>query len=103
MALVVVATVTVFAAGFLQFTALRARGQSLALDRKRAFYLAEAGLAESYAGLRIGKTGVVGTQADPAAFGAGLFWVEATELSEDILSLDSTGMVGRAQDGAGLG
>src|SRR5207249_1042936 len=65
-----------------------------AVNKKRAFYVAEGGLAEAFAGVTCGKSGNVGTKAAPAALGDGLFWVEATELQTNQIKLESTGMVG---------
>lgn len=99
MSLIAVSTVVVLAAGFTQFAAAVANRQAQAVDRKRAFYLAEAGLAEAFGGLACGRSGNVGTPESPAILGDGLFWVEASELEPDVLRLESTGMVGsgRAQ------
>lgn len=92
------ATVVVvsLSAVFLQLTSSIAKRQSQAADQKRSFYLAEAGLAEAFAGLRSGKSGQVGTQAEPALYGSGLFWVDATSMGDDLVSLSSTGMSGSA-------
>lgn len=94
LSLVAVATVVVLAASFSQFASAVANRQAQAVHRKRAFYMAEAGLAEAFAGFSCGKSGNVGTQESPAVLGDGLFWVEAVELQPDVVRLDSTGMVG---------
>lgn len=94
LSLVAVATVVVFAASFSQFTSSVANRQAQAVHRKRAFYMAEAGLAEAFAGFSCGKSGNVGTQEAPALLGDGVFWVEAVELEPDVVRLDSTGMIG---------
>ncbi len=69
--------------------------QSLALDGKNAFYVAESGLAEAYWGMTHGKTGQVGTESDPVYFGGGLFWVDSFPQGDDVYLLQSTGMFGR--------
>ena len=76
LSLIVVLVVSTLAASFLQLTSAVTRRQANAVDIKQAFYLAESGLTEAYSGLMQGKTGSVGSQADPAIFGRGLFWVE---------------------------
>ncbi len=96
-ALVAVMAVAVMATCLLQVSRMTARRQSYALERRRAFYLAEAGLAEAYTGMMIGKTGAVGTEERPAKLGNGLVWVEATALDERRVQLVSTGMSGRGQ------
>ncbi len=97
LALIAVVTVSTMAAGFLQLAAMRTKSQVGAVDRKEAFYLAEAGLAEAYVGLRVGRTGNVGTETSPAGFGGGLFWVDAEDLGNEQIALHSTGMAGRAR------
>src|SRR5262245_45505756 len=94
LSLVAVATVVVLSASFSQFASAVANRQAQAVQRKRAFYLAEAGLSEAISGFTCGKSGNVGTEQDPALMGDGLFWVEATELEQDLVRLESTGMVG---------
>ncbi len=94
LSLVAVATVVVLSASFSQFASAVANRQAQSVHRKRAFYMAEAGLAEAFAGFSCGKSGNVGTQDSPALLGDGLFWVEAVELETDVVRLDATGMVG---------
>jgi hypothetical protein len=95
--LVIVAMVAILATGMFQLTRSITNRLSEATDKKRAFYMAESGLAEGYAGLLIGKTGNVGTSEQPAAYGDGLFWVTAEESEDDTVELVSTGMVGRGR------
>ncbi len=87
----------VLAGTFLQFSSALTQRQAQAADQKRSFYIAEAGLAESVAGVRVGRTGAVGTNAAPARFGNGLFWVEVTDLGDGQRALKSTGMCGSAR------
>lgn len=94
LSLVAVATVVVLSASFSQFASAVANRQAQAVQRKRAFYLAEAGLAEAFAGFSCGRSGVVGSPEEPAVLGDGLFWVEASELEPGLVRLVSTGMVG---------
>ena len=96
LAVVVVATL---ASSFMQLSSAVTKRQARAVDTKQAFYMAEAGLAEAYAGLKIGKRGKIGSPTQPAVLGNGAFWVETEQLSADMIRLDSTGLVGsgRAQ------
>ncbi len=94
LSLVCVVVCAILAGAFIQVAQATTRRQTQSLHIKEAFYAAEAGLAEAYSGLVGGLTGNVGLEIEPAAFGKGLFWVEATALGEDLLSLESTGMVG---------
>lgn len=93
-ALVTVLTVGVLAASYAQMTSAVTRRQARAVDTKQAFYLAEAGLAEAFAGMMIGKSGDVGSEQEPAIFGNGLFWVEAEDAGLDHVRLESTAMSG---------
>ena len=97
LSLIVVTTLVVLSGTFLQFSSALTHRQGQASDVKRAFYVAEAGLAESVAGIRVGKSGSVGSIDDPARFGNGLFWVEVTDLGDGQLALKSTGMCGSAR------
>ena len=94
LATMAVTVVAVLTTCILQVVGQSSRREQSALDTRKSFYLAEAGLAEAYNGIRVGKTGNVGTAAAPAVLGDGLFWVEATELDEDRLELESTAMCG---------
>jgi len=95
MALVAVMVVASLSAAFMQFSSAVTKRQVGAIEKKKAFYMAEAGLTEAFAGLWGGKSGNVGSSANPATFGDGVFWVEATELAAtSMVRLESTGMVG---------
>ncbi|MFN0007915.1 MAG: hypothetical protein ACKVXR_08400 [Planctomycetota bacterium] len=98
LATISVGVVAVVTTCLLQVVSVSNRREQSALDTRRAFYLAEAGLAEAYAGIRVGKTGRVGTRTTPARLGDGLFWVEATDPDEGRIELTSTALcgVGRA-------
>lgn len=93
-ALAVVLTVTVLASCLLQLSAVTTREQAQSVDTKRAFYLAESGLSESWYGLKVGKSGNIGTAELPASYGDGLLWVEAEDIGAGRTSLTSTGLVG---------
>jgi hypothetical protein len=93
-ALLVVTTVAALGAAMLQLSTSLTRRQIVDVDQKRALYLAEAGLSEGFFALSAGGSGNVGTKELPAALGDGLFWVEATELGDDRVQLESTGLAG---------
>ena len=97
LSLIAVVVVVLLAGSFTQYASSVSNRQAQAVYRKQAFYMAEAGLAEAYSGLMCGKSGNVGSKQEPAVFGDGLFWVEATELDEGVIRLDSVGMVGSGQ------
>lgn len=71
-----------------------ARRQSLSIDRKRAFYVAEAGLSEAFLAVSQGKSGNIASAELPATFGDGFYWVEATDLGRGTVQLSSTGLCG---------
>ena len=83
-------------ASFLQLSTGTSRRQCEGLEKKEAFYLAEAGLTEALVGLGQGRTGNVGTSEKPVAFGDGLFWVTATDLGGGLTELECTAKAGGA-------
>lgn len=93
-ALGVVLTITVLATCLLHMSAVTSREQALSVDTKRAFYIAESGLSEAWYGLKVGKSGNIGTAELPASYGDGLLWVEAEDIGDNRTSLVSTGLVG---------
>ena len=90
--LIVVTGVALISAGFIRLSSSITNRQITSIDNKRAFYLAEAGLAEAYLGLVIGKSGQVGFDRWPATYGDGVFWVNAENVSPTTVRLESTGM-----------
>ncbi len=94
LALIAVLVVAGLSASFIQLSVSISRRQAYSVDRKRAFYLAEAGLSEAWAAVQVGQFGSVGSMEEPAKFGDGLFWVEATDLGDNLVELKSTGMCG---------
>lgn len=70
------------------------RRQVHLIDRKRAFYVAEAGLSEAFLAISQGKSGRVGSEEVPAAFGAGVYWVDATPTEDGNIELKSNGLCG---------
>jgi hypothetical protein len=92
--LIVVLLMAMLSAAMLSLRGSLARRQLGALDAKRAFYVAEAGLAEGAASLALGKNGNVGSVANPARFGDGIFWTEAVAPSDGYTELTSTALCG---------
>lgn len=93
-ALLVVTTVAALGAGFMHITSSLATRQSVGIDSQRAFYIAEAGLAEGFQAVRMGRTGELGSVTAPARFGEGLLWVTATDTAEGQIRLESTALCG---------
>lgn len=94
----VVLVVSVLSMSYLQLSLNKNREHASAVDAKRAFYMAEAGLAEGYAALVAGKSGVVASPEQPAVYANGVFWVEATKISPTRTRLQSTGISGTGRD-----
>ncbi len=92
--LMTVMVVAALSAGYMEVFSAVIKRQGAAVDTKQAFYMAEAGLAEAFTGMMIGKTGNVGSREQPARFGYGCFWVEAEQTAEDLVGLTSTGLYG---------
>lgn len=90
LSLVAVGVVAILSIASLQLSATVTRSQVSSVDSKMAFYLAEAGLTEAYAGMAAGRTGNVGSASSPAMMGEGLLWVEAEALGEGQVRLTST-------------
>lgn len=94
LALLVVTTVAALGAGFMHITSSLATRQSVGIDSQRAFYIAEAGLAEGFQAVRIGRSGEIGSIVAPARFGDGLVWVTATDTVGEQVRLESTALCG---------
>ncbi|MBM3976391.1 MAG: hypothetical protein FJ299_05305 [Planctomycetes bacterium] len=93
-ALVVVTVMAMLSAAMLTLRGSMAKRQLGALDAKRAFYIAEAGLAEGAASLALGGNGNVASPTDPARFGDGIFWTEALVPIDGYTELTSTALSG---------
>jgi len=93
-ALLVVFAVATLSMIHVQLDLSKAREQRTAVDTKRAFYMAEAGLAEAFHGVVAGKSGNVGTPDEPARFANGIFFTTAEEEGLGRVTLTSTGMCG---------
>ncbi len=90
-------TIAMLSAILLSQSVGQLRSQSGSIDKKRALYLAEAGLAEGLYSLRSGASGNVGDEDRPAKFGDGAFWVESVEDANGLFLIESTGISGRAR------
>ncbi|MBL8860151.1 MAG: hypothetical protein JNL28_16695 [Planctomycetes bacterium] len=93
-ALIVVIMVATLSMIYIQVSLAKNKEQRVSVDSKRAFYMAEAGLAEGFNGLCLGKSGNVASEDTPAVFGSGLFWTVATELGGGRVALQATGLCG---------
>ena len=102
LSVIAVLVVSILAASFLELATAITRRMGQATDTMQALYLAEAGLAEAYTGLAVARTGNVGSEAAPVAYGGGLFWVEKTQHPGGVVELESTAMFGTGRMKLGL-
>ncbi len=102
LSLVLVTVVAILSAGVVQISSTTSRMEGRSVDQLRAFYLAEAGLAESFAAVRIGRSGEIGEEDNMATYGEGQVWVSAVETSDGRIWLQSTGMAGSGKATLGL-
>ena len=91
-AMIALTTIVVIGAAFLRLGVSTKNEASSSLDQDRAFYLCEAAIAESSLALAKGKSGGIASQAAPAQFGSGLFWVNTADLGNGDYQLDATAM-----------
>jgi hypothetical protein len=96
-ALIAVVTVASLSAIALKSSLSTLGEERLAAARKQAFYVAEAGLAESFASLATGGGGNIGTKEKPAQLGAGFVYVESLEDEWGHFKLTSFGLVENAR------
>jgi len=89
---VVVMTLLALGFSFLAASLGASRAVEGSVDDRRAFYLAEAALAESVVALRGGASGAIGTADAPARLGSGIVWCRATDLGDGRHSIVATGM-----------
>ncbi len=94
LALVTISIVATLGAAYLQMVLSQSTRQSAESATLKAFYLAEAGLAESFHDVRMGRNGQIGSILRPARFGDGLVWVDASQTKDDQIRLVATGMWG---------
>ncbi len=101
-ALLVVFAVATLSLIHIQLDLSKARETRASVDSKRAFYMAEAGLAEAFYGIVAGDSGNVGTAEEPARFADGVFFTTAQEEGLGRVSLSSTGMCGAGRATLGI-
>lgn len=92
--LVFVTIIAGLGAALVQVHVSTTRQQQAGIDRIRALYVAEAGLAEAFVAVAQGKSGNVGSAAQPARFGDGVYWVEAEQQASGRVRLDAVGLRG---------
>jgi len=89
--------VAVLGVGLIGMQSAITRRHAQGVDLKRALYAAEAGVAESFAALTLGRSGEVGSPEQPARFGRALYFVEAAPAPDGDVRLRSTGLAGSAR------
>ena len=102
LAVIVLTGSAMLTAGMLRISGALIRRQVAEVEELRAFYIAEAGLAEAYLAIHTGKRGQVGSMETPATFDGGLLWVDASFSSDTRMELESTASFGRAAMTLGL-
>lgn len=100
--LIFVMVVATMGAAFTQVSSSAAREQSHAVKQLQAFYIAEAGLAEAFLAVRMGRTGTIASPDLPATYGNGRLWVESVETADRRIYLRSTAVSGRSRASLGL-
>ncbi|MCA8979122.1 MAG: hypothetical protein H6831_05940 [Planctomycetes bacterium] len=90
--LIMVGIVTASGMMMLQLNIARSRERGQSTDNKRAIYIAEAGISEAYLAVAQGRSGNIGSEAAPARFANGVFWVEAVDGDKGQVALRSTGL-----------
>ncbi len=84
-------------AAYLQLVTSTAKRQAGDVATLKAFYVAEAGLAESFHNVQLGRSGQVASIVSPAQFGGGLVWVNASQTKDNQIRLVSTAMWGQGR------
>ena len=102
MALIVVGLISSLGAGYLMLSRSLTRKSSADLEISQSFYLAEAGLAEAFNAVRIGRSGQIGSETQPCAYGNGHLWVDASNTVDGHVELRSTAAVGAARSSLAL-
>lgn len=97
LSLVSVMIIAGLGASLLQLQMSIDRKSDFAIDRRRAVYLAEAGVAEASLAVSSGRTGIIASKDVPALFANGVYWVESDDLPNDRIVLRCTAQVGRAE------
>jgi hypothetical protein len=91
----VVTVVATLSLSIVMVTSASHREQEGAKQEIAALYAAEAGVARAVFDLEHGGTGDLGTANAALAFDDAAFWVQTTDIGNDLLSVDSTGVDNR--------
>lgn len=83
---------SMLSAGIVQLGRATLGKQTANLAQMRALYIAEAGLAEAYLAVAQGRSGAIGSPDQPALYGGGVYWVEATAIGDTKVSLECNGL-----------
>ena len=102
LAVIAITLVTSIGIAFLGLSLGTSERMEADVDAQRAFYVAEAGLAEAFQGVRVGRTGALASERAPARVDQGLVWVTSTETAENQIRLDSHARVGRGSTSLSL-
>lgn len=97
LSLIAVMVIASLGAGLIGLQSSLDKRHQFSIDRRRALYLAEAGVAEAALAVTLGKSGVLASEEQPAAFGNGVYWVEADDLPDDRVILRCTAQVASAE------
>jgi len=92
--LVLIVSMMALGVSFLTIALGSTRALDASVEDRRAFYLAEAAVAESITALRAAAPGGIGSADQPARLGSGLVWCEVTDLGGGRRSILATGMCG---------
>ncbi|MEM8711636.1 MAG: hypothetical protein AAGG01_11840 [Planctomycetota bacterium] len=97
LSLITVMIIASLGAGLVQLHTAIDRRHEFAIDRKRALYLAEAGLGEAALAVSQGRSGAIASEAVPATYGGGVYWVESDDLPDDRVVLRCTARISTAE------
>ncbi len=95
--LILVAGIASMGAGLVQISSVSTKRQNQGLDTIQALYVAEAALSEAYFAVAMGKSGKIAEPDEPAQIGGGFYWVEATDLPNNVVALEATALYGRGK------
>ncbi|MEM6567719.1 MAG: pilus assembly PilX N-terminal domain-containing protein [Planctomycetota bacterium] len=102
LSLIMVMVVGSVGAAFLQLSAIARKDQSHSVDQMQAFYAAEAGLAEAFLAVRMGRTGRMGSAESPGLYGESTVWVDSVATEDGRVWLRSNARNGLATAALGL-
>lgn len=102
LSLILITVVMIMSAGVVQLSSHSSRMQRRSLDQLKAFYLAEAGLAEAFDAVSMGRSGAIASDDDPARYGDGTVWVSSVQTSDGRLWLEANARAGVGRATLGL-